>query len=418
MSADKRFRISEFCDVMVNGEKTIVCHIGNGNTLKLTTECWNIVEKYINDYSIEEICNATADSDDKEYMENVFSTLIKKGMLVNDCETKIKSVEIEITHRCNLSCIHCCANASSALEEDKLTTENMREVIDKIIELDPESIVVTGGEPMLRTDFFEISRYLRRRYAGHLNLMTNGLLINDENVEELVSIYDGYNISLDGYDEYTCSKIRGKGVFGKVINAINLLITHGVDSKHIAVSMVETVHTYGKTYLFDELNHKLGTISVVRVFSPMGRGEKNRAYLEIKEKEVYDEKKELPTCQSCLAGRGKIAINYEGDIYPCMLLNEEKYSLGNVLEINSLKRFFEEKHSRDTKGYINMKNLMPQYLENCRTCNVRAFCVHCYPEFRKYVENDNFKELCKYQREALQYIWEVWDVHNMGNNGM
>ena len=67
--------------------------------------------------------------------------------------------------------------------------------------------------------------------------MSNGLLISNKNVDEIIRIFDAIDLSLDGYDEESCSKIRGKGVFTKVISVVNLLIEKGFKSNNISLSM-------------------------------------------------------------------------------------------------------------------------------------------------------------------------------------
>ena len=313
-----KYKISEYCDVMVNGDVSLVCHVGNGNVLKIPTECWRVISQYLMEYSIEEICDATVDEDDKTYMRKIFEALINKKILVKENESEIKSVDLALTNRCNLRCIHCCVDSDLIMTEDALTTNEWKKIIDKVVALKPKNIVISGGEPMVRQDFFEIVMYLKENFHGTIDLMTNGLYITPENVKKLVDVFSGFNISLDGYDEETCSKIRGKGVFKKVMDAVELLKKNGVPPKSIALSLVETAYTRNKTQLFDELNDRLGTISVVRVFSPIGRGEINRAQLEIIEDQLNEncvKETELPACQSCLAGRQKFSINCKGDIY-------------------------------------------------------------------------------------------------------
>ncbi len=405
----KKFQISEFCDVMINGELTIVCNIGNGQSLKIPSECWGIIETYIQNYTIKEICDAMS-PEDQQYMNDIFDLLIKKEILIDYEENKTDSIDLAITNRCNLTCKHCCASALPCDGSDPLSTADIKKIINNITSINPRNIIVTGGEPMLRNDFFEISHYLKDKFQGNTNLMSNGLLITEENVDELISLYNGFNISIDGYDEETCSKIRGKGVFDKVMRAVKLLIEHGVNSKHIALSMVETAYTAGKTELFDELNDRLGTLSVVRVFSPIGRGRVNQKLLEIVDDKADDKSvniKEDLVCQSCSAGRRRFAINHEGNICPCMLLDNEQYCMGNILEINDFVEFWNDRKTRQTNGYKNLQKIMPQYMERCKECNVRAFCVHCYPDFANALKLDEFDKLCQNRKSGLQCVWEV-----------
>ncbi|KAA5807351.1 radical SAM protein [Thermoanaerobacterium thermosaccharolyticum] len=65
----------------------------------------------------------------------------------------------------------------------------------------PKSIMLSGDEPMVRTDFFELLLYLKSIYNGNIILSTNGLLISEENVDILTKCVTSMSISLDGADE-------------------------------------------------------------------------------------------------------------------------------------------------------------------------------------------------------------------------
>ena len=80
-------------------------------------------------------------------------------------------------------------------------TQEWTGIIDKIVDIEPGGIVLTGGEPLLRKDFFEIIRYLRSKYNGKVALATNATLINDDNVKLLAELIDKFDISIDGVDE-------------------------------------------------------------------------------------------------------------------------------------------------------------------------------------------------------------------------
>ena len=412
-----KYYISQYCQVLEKGEQSIICHCGNGLYIKMPSICWKTIEKYIGDYSIDDICEAAADEEDKKYFQQLFEALINRGILVKDNAKIYKAIDIIITNRCNLKCIHCCADAQGVAGCDKLSTEDIFRIIDKVVKMNPKSIVLNGGEPMLRKDFFVIAKYLKENYSGHIGLMTNGTLISEKNIDELVTYFETYDISLDGYDEETCSKIRGKGIFDRVMYSIKLLINRGVNPSKIALSMVETLYTQGKTDKFLELNKELGTSPVLRDFSPLGRGKTNQESLELKEdidelilhsfkedKHCKEEKHLM--CQNCLAGTGKLAINHEGDIFPCALLESAKYCFGNALEIDDLAEYFISDKYKESLGYKNFKKIVPMHREGCKECNVRAFCVYCLADFEMHLDSEYFGKVCEMKKVSLQHIWE------------
>lgn len=419
MIDEKELKISKYCRVLQRDDLVILCNIQYGNTIKISRECWEIIENNIKNYTIDEILNATADEEDRVYMKNLIENCISAKILVKNEEDTddIESIDFIITNRCNLQCIHCCANAETAVGKDILTTDIIKKIADEILTLNLKSIVITGGEPMLRDDFFEIANYIRDRFSGHMTLMSNGLLISNKNVDEIIRIFDGIDLSLDGYDEESCSKIRGKGVFTKVISVVNLLIEKGFKSNNISLSMVETAYTY-ETEKFIELNKKLGTIPSVRVFSPIGRGkinnEKlniNRVKKEIKNNAVEKEndtiEMKIPPCRTCSAGEHRIAINHKGEIYPCMLLDYPKYCLGDIFNIDNLGEYLTKKLYKKTKGYENLKSITPECRNKCSKCDIYAFCIYCLSDIHRYIEDNTLDEVCKMKKSEWEYIWKV-----------
>ena len=65
----------------------------------------------------------------------------------------------EITRRCNLRCIHCRADACEAQYENEFSTEECFRTIDTLAAFSKPMIIMTGGEPMMRPDIYEITRY-------------------------------------------------------------------------------------------------------------------------------------------------------------------------------------------------------------------------------------------------------------------
>ncbi|WP_349292283.1 radical SAM protein [Thermoanaerobacterium thermosaccharolyticum] len=76
-----------------------------------------------------------------------------------------------------------------------------KDIINKMSKWNPKSIMLSGDEPMVRTDFFELLLYLKSIYNGNIILSTNGLLISEENVDILTKCVTSMSISLDGADE-------------------------------------------------------------------------------------------------------------------------------------------------------------------------------------------------------------------------
>lgn len=178
----------------------------------------------------------------------------------------------DITNKCNLRCTHCCVSAGENKHGEELSTFNLLEIADKIIDLNPFSICISGGEPLVRNDFIKIIKYIKSKYNGKLKLMTNGTLIDNKMAEFIVANFDSVDVSIDGVDEETCSVIRGKGVFRNVIASINLLKEYGM--KQISGSMLTFNKTKNLNIKFCQMCDELGIYPITRVFDPIGRGKK------------------------------------------------------------------------------------------------------------------------------------------------
>lgn len=425
---DKHYKIGELVYGIERNNSVLLCNTANGLTQEIPREVFRVMNEYLPDCTVDEICEAAQD-DDRDYFRQLFQCLIEKEYLCEIGKSYIRNLDFVVTNRCNLKCRHCCSDAFDAAGEDFLTLENIKNLINAAEKMKLRSIVITGGEPMIRKDFMEITDYLRTHFSGHCILMTNGLLIHENNVDQLIDCYAGFNISLDGYDEESCSKLRGKGVFGKVIAAIELLKNHGVDSGHIAVSMVETSYTYGKTDRFLALNKEMGTKPMLRSFSPIGRGaqtadefsvdhEGNGRNLTpdeilelIKQKEAA--KQSAPDeqvnnqlmCRSCAAGEQSFVVNYDGTLYPCILLDNESYALGNITDIPRLDEFLVSGAYKQTEGYRHFKGLMPRYHEKCSSCKYSPFCITCYASFSRYADDKDFDVICQVKQSEFCDLW-------------
>ncbi len=132
-----------------------------------------------------------------------------------------------ITDRCNLKCSHCYQSDYSYSSE--LSFEELKSIADKInhaltVWKKEGRIAITGGEPFIRKDLFDLLHYLEQQPAiKKIGILTNGTLIK-EHVNSLKDITKIYYIqmSLEGRREKN-DEIRGKGVFDKVIENTNLL---------------------------------------------------------------------------------------------------------------------------------------------------------------------------------------------------
>ena len=411
------YRYSKYSTNIINLDKVVLANRGSGQWIRISKEVYDILNLGIkNSYSIEQLKLSLYDADDRKYIDNLYKNLCFIGVIEdenNKYVQKNKIASFEITRRCNLKCIHCCVNADEVVSnKEDLSIEEVKKVIDKLIEWNPKCIALTGGEPMLRKDFFEILKYLKSKYDGKVSISTNGTFINNKNVDQLSKHTDQIDISVDGVDEETCSLVRGSGVFNKVIESVNLLKSRGFNN--ISLSMAFGDRNAHLESQFIELNECLGTIPIVRQFEATGRGVDNRELFsnkKITESTLTDKflngnfSKEFNSC-SCSAGKREFFISYNGDIYPCQSFIEDEYKLDNILEINRLDDLRLNKN-KYIKIYDNIEKLFPENYSYCKDCKVNLFCWPCPGELFLIKDNkEAFKDTCKKIKPILyKQIW-------------
>lgn len=123
----------------------------------------------------------------------------------------------DFTHKCNLQCKHCYSN-SGAIREEELTTQQAKDVVDQIADAGVTALAFSGGEPLMRNDFFEVARYAADR-GLYISVATNGTLLTEENVQKLKDVKVNYlDVSIDGSCAKTHDEFRGvPGAFDKAI---------------------------------------------------------------------------------------------------------------------------------------------------------------------------------------------------------
>ena len=131
------------------------------------------------------------------------------------------------TKTCNLRCRHCYMDSDAQKYDNELTTAEARQFIDDLAEFKVPVLLFSGGEPLIRPDFFELAAYAAER-GIRPTLSTNGTLITPEAARRIKAIGVGYvGISLDGLKEVN-DKFRGQdGAFQAAMEGIQNCVAAG-----------------------------------------------------------------------------------------------------------------------------------------------------------------------------------------------
>lgn len=311
-------------------------------------------------------------------------------------------VSWNITRRCNLRCVHCYIDAGEP-DAYELSTREALDVVDQMAEVGVPLILFTGGEPLVRKDFFEIAAYARDR-GIKLVLSTNGTLITPEVAKALREVGFVYvGVSLDSVGEDFHDSFRGvRGAFAAALAGIKNAMAAGLDVGLRFVITAKNIHEVGSYVDF------AASLGVKRVtfyhLSAAGRAQglsqdwwytpaQYRRFIEtlIEKARQYAGRLEIETTLAPYdgvyialtvgngdvkylefvestggCGRKIISIYPNGDVYPCQFI--DFYKLGNVRE----RRLREILTPEALEPFVNTD----RYLRGprCSSCKFKKYC--------------------------------------------
>ena len=256
----------------------------------------------------------------------------------------------ELTYACNLQCIHC-LSSSGRRDPRELDTNQVKNVLDQLRDLQVFYINIGGGEPMIRKDFFEILEHAEHNNIG-VKFSTNGTYITAENAQRLASMnYLDIQISMDGVDRATNDAVRGEGSFDTSIAAMNFL--RDANFGPFKISVVMTRHNVDQLDAFKQLADSYGAQLRITRLRPAGRGADTWNELhptQSQQRQIYDWLiahgdnvltgdsffhlnafgESLPGLNLCGAGRVVCLIDPIGDVYACPFVIHDQFKAGSV----------------------------------------------------------------------------------------
>lgn len=149
---------------------------------------------------------------------------------------QIDYIRISLTDRCNLRCKYCMPEEGVKLlkHEDILTYEEIIILSKIFISLGIKNFKLTGGEPLVRRDVFQLVKSLKNiEGIGEVTMTTNGVLLEEYGIDLIEAGIDRINISLDSLNPTKYQEITGRNFLDKVFHGINLLLSKGFDKVKI-----------------------------------------------------------------------------------------------------------------------------------------------------------------------------------------
>lgn len=336
-------------------------------------------------------------------------------------EDTVRLIFWELTARCNLKCQHCRAEAQDSFAAGELTTDELLRVAEDIREAGDPIVILTGGEPLVRPDFFEIAESCNKLFS-RVALATNGTLVDAAMAERIANVgIQRVSISLDGAIAATHDKFRGlDGSFDAALRGFDAMKSAGLS---LQVNVTVTQHNDAEIEDLLGLCLERGADAFhVFMLVPVGCGaqisddvrlspqrfEERLRWLFEKSIELRDRvhikatcapqyfrimrevsrEKGIPlpesghgmhaTTRGCLAGSAVCFVSRVGDVQPCGYL---PVIVGNVRE----RKFGDI--WRDSEVFAELRD--PNQLRGkCGVCGYRKICLGC--RARAYAETGDY----------------------------
>src|SRR6478736_8751157 len=295
----------------------------------------------------------------------------------------------ELTYACNLSCVHC-LSSSGRRDPRELSTEQCKSIIDELQRMQVFYVNIGGGEPTVRSDFWELVDYAPEHQVG-VKFSTNGVKIDKKVAARLASSdYVDVQISLDGATAEVNDAGRGPGSFDMAVRALENLAEAGF--KDAKISVVVTRQNVSQLDDFKALADKYGATPRITRLRPSGRGADVWDELhptQEQQVQLYDwlvargdrvltgdsffhlsglgAPGALAGLNLCGAGRVVCLIDPVGDVYACPFAIHDRFLAGNILRDGGFDRVW--KHAP-----LFRELREPQSAGACSSCNHYDSC--------------------------------------------
>jgi len=337
-----------------------------------------------------------------------------------------------VTRECNMKCSHCYINATDKKLNNELTTKEAKNLIDQIYQVSTPLLILSGGEPLLRPDIFELISYGSKK-GLKMGLGSNGSLIDDDVAKKLKEAgIATVSISLDSNIPAQHDEFRGvAGAWEKAVEACKALRKNNV---LVQINTTLTQQNYNQIDDIMSLAESIGVENFHLFFLvPTGRGIKLTDISPEKYEEMITKtfaktaKHKLnvrPSCapqfmriakdmgldmrqwiRGCIAGLYYCRIYPNGDVTPCPYL---PIKLGNIREQNFKEIWFNSKVFKDLREPNSLKG-------KCGTCEYKSLCGGC--RARAYGLSNDFIDYCGDLHEPTEikndYLTEdPWCIYN------
>ena len=294
------------------------------------------------------------------------------------------SVQLDLTYRCNERCVHCYLDHD---DHGEMTTAEIKDLLDQMADAGVFYLTISGGEILMRRDFFEILEHARAR-TFCIKLKTNGVLIRKKEAQRIRELgVESVQISVYSHRAEVHDAItKMPGSFRQSIEAVRLLRAEGLHVTMANVLMVQNAQDYhGVKALATELGAQC---MIDPTITPMMDGDRSILDLNVDEaalREVFRDgalvgnveefcappqgvDEEALDMLPCSAGHTACYVSPYGDVYPCV---QFPLPSGNVRHTKFVDIW------RDSPQLKEVRSITLRDMPSCSQCTHGATCTRC-----------------------------------------
>lgn len=323
---------------------------------------------------------------------------------------------LDLTWQCNLNCIHCYLGKKTERIENfvrEASAEKWIRIIDEISEAGCLHLLLTGGEPLLRKDFFKIYQYAIRN-GLLVTVFSNGTCVTNDIIDIFKDLPpQAVEISLYGATSDTFERItRVKDSYKLCMKGINLLLDHGIRVALKTILMSVNFHEFAA---IESIARNLGVkFRLDAALFPCLNGDQSPLDFRVRPEDAvalemsdvdrfrkwgkyYVKTQNLQhpiSLYKCGAGVASFYIDPSLKLHPCLMTSKPEFDLLNGSFQEGWETVIPEIHDKN------------QSIDTCSNCEKIAFCGYC-PAFFQLEKGDEkicSEYLCEIGKHRLEAV--------------
>ena len=294
------------------------------------------------------------------------------------------SVQLDLTYRCNERCIHCYLDHN---DHGEMTTAEIKDLLDQLADAGVFFLTISGGEILMRKDFFDILEYARAKMFS-VKLKTNAVLIHEKEAERITSLgVESVQVSIYSHRPEVHDAItKLPGSLERSLDAIRFLRARGLRVMIANVLMRDNASDYPAV---KTLAGELGVeFTMDPTVTPMMDGDRSILSLNIEEdtlRQVFRDQSLVGNVEEfcappvgrdedaldslpCSAGHTACYVSPYGDVYPCV---QFPLPSGNVRRSKFLDIW------QNSPQLNEVRSITLRELPTCSSCAHGTTCTRC-----------------------------------------